>query len=121
VDQVVRGRLVGDHVGPHAAPDQLGQDLAALPTEPIERALPSRSARGSRERVVEVARLLVEVRVDSRIAMRDGWHSIASIDAPAIVAASGCAPPMPPSPACRTQRPRRSRRSAGGPPRRNVS
>ncbi len=36
-----------------------------------------------------------------RIAMRDGWHSIASIDAPAIVAASGCAPPMPPRPAVR--------------------
>ena len=33
--------------------------------------------------------------------MRLCWHSIASIDAPAIVAASGCAPPMPPSPAVR--------------------
>ena len=31
--------------------------------------------------------------------MRLCWHSIASIEAPAIVAASGCAPPMPPRPA----------------------
>ena len=37
--------------------------------------------------------------------MRLGWHSTASIDAPAIVAASGCAPPMPPSPAVRIQLP----------------
>ena len=40
--------------------------------------------------------------------MRLGWHSTASIDAPAMVAASGCAPPMPPSPAVRIQRPERS-------------
>ncbi len=38
--------------------------------------------------------------------MRDGWHSIASIDAPAMVAASGCAPPMPPRPAVRIHLPR---------------
>ena len=40
--------------------------------------------------------------------MRLGWHSTASIEAPAMVAASGCAPPMPPSPAVRIQRPARS-------------
>src|SRR5262249_50068966 len=28
--------------------------------------------------------------------MREGWHSIARSEAPAMVAASGCAPPMPP-------------------------
>ena len=38
--------------------------------------------------------------------MRDSSHSTASIEKPAIVAASGCAPPMPPSPAVRIQRPR---------------
>ena len=37
--------------------------------------------------------------------MRDCWHSIVSDDAPAKVAASGCAPPMPPRPAVRIQRP----------------
>ncbi len=37
--------------------------------------------------------------------MRLGWHSTARQDAPAIVAASGCAPPMPPRPAVRIQLP----------------
>ena len=37
--------------------------------------------------------------------MRDCWHSMFSDDAPAKVAASGCAPPMPPRPAVRIQRP----------------
>ena len=37
--------------------------------------------------------------------MRLGWHSTASREAPAKVAASGCAPPMPPRPAVRIQRP----------------
>ena len=38
--------------------------------------------------------------------MRSDRHSMASIEAPAIVAASGCAPPMPPRPAVRIQLPR---------------
>ena len=37
--------------------------------------------------------------------MRDCWHSMFSDTAPASVAASGCAPPMPPRPAVRIQRP----------------
>ena len=37
--------------------------------------------------------------------MRLCWHSMFSEQAPAIVAASGCAPPMPPRPAVRIQRP----------------
>ena len=40
--------------------------------------------------------------------MLDGRHSTASSEAPAIDAASGCAPPMPPRPAVRIHRPRRS-------------
>jgi hypothetical protein len=62
VDQIVRGRLVGDHVGAHAAPDQLGKDLRRVADEP-DRARLARFAGGAnaRERVVEVARLLVEV------------------------------------------------------------
>ena len=39
--------------------------------------------------------------------MRLGWHSTASMEAPAIVAASGCAPPMPPRPAVRIHLPAR--------------
>ena len=39
------------------------------------------------------------------MSMRVESHSIAIIEAPAIVAASGCAPPMPPSPAVTIQRP----------------
>ena len=41
------------------------------------------------------------------IVILKGASTIASIDAPAIVAASGCAPPMPPRPAVNTQRPAR--------------
>ena len=37
--------------------------------------------------------------------MRSAWHSIASMESPAIVAASGCAPPMPPRPAVRIHLP----------------
>ncbi len=40
--------------------------------------------------------------------MRVGSHSIASIEAPAMVAASGCAPPMPPRPAVRIHLPDQS-------------
>ena len=43
--------------------------------------------------------------VRSRISIREGWHSTAMHEAPAIVAASGWAPPIPPSPAVRIQRP----------------
>ena len=48
-------------------------------------------------------------RRDSRCAAASrcgmAWHSTASSEAPAMVAASGCAPPMPPRPAVRIQRP----------------
>ncbi|CSC44740.1 Uncharacterised protein [Vibrio cholerae] len=37
--------------------------------------------------------------------MRDSSHSTAIIENPAIVAAKGCAPPMPPNPPVKTQRP----------------
>ena len=62
VDEVVRGRLVGHHVGTHAALHELGNDLGRV----AEEAYRTRLARGARatdahERVVEVAGLLVEV------------------------------------------------------------
>ncbi|CAM3328184.1 hypothetical protein BUGL105410_29970 [Burkholderia gladioli] len=37
--------------------------------------------------------------------MRDSSHSTAIIEKPAMVAASGCAPPIPPRPPVRIQRP----------------
>jgi hypothetical protein len=40
-----------------------------------------------------------------RLSMRDSSTSNASMTAPCIVAASGCAPPIPPSPAVTTSRP----------------
>ena len=43
-----------------------------------------------------------------RMSMRDCWHSTTRHDAPAITAARGCAPPMPPSPDVSSQRPERS-------------
>src|SRR4029078_11993589 len=79
----------------------------------------------ARERVIEVGGLLVDVaraqaHVDHRLAALDvegkragrgrmsmlEWrHSMLSEQAPASVAASGCAPPMPPRPAVRIHLP----------------
>ena len=82
----------------------------ALASTPIETA----SSRGlRRERAVDRA---IEVRLASRpgsascsrFSMRSGSTSATSATAPFIVAASGCAPPMPPRPAVTTSRPARS-------------
>ncbi len=81
VDEVVRRGLVGDQVGPEAARlrplQQLGQQLGGV-AEQADRdgALGLRVARDARERVVEVARLLVEVlraqaKVDARLLALD--------------------------------------------------
>ena len=62
--EVVRGGLVGDEIGPHAAPHQLGQHLGRIAEQPDRhRAAGLRVARDALERVVEVACLLVEVAV----------------------------------------------------------
>ena len=106
VDEVVRRRLIGDHVGPHAAPDEFRQDLRRVAEQADGDRAPCRArVADDRERVVEIRRLAIEItgcepHLDARLC----WHSTASIDAPAIVAASGCAPPMPPSPAVSIQR-----------------
>ena len=80
---------------------------AALPSRPTESARPSRaasrtSATASSSESVERSRYPVS----SRRSIRDGSTSTQSIAAPAMVAASGCAPPIPPSPAVRIVRPR---------------
>jgi len=54
--------------------------------------------------IVERSRLHVEIAVLSRVSIAKA-APIASIEAPAMVAASGCAPPMPPRPAVNIQRP----------------
>ena len=107
VDEVVRGGLVGDHVGPQPPAwraTSSGSDLGGVAEQADRHRLRcARSAPATqRERVVEVARLLVEVaraqpHLDARLLALDRERSTA----PAIVAASGCAPPMPPSPAVR--------------------
>ena len=87
---------------------QLGQHSrrrcrAGRPRSPASRPL---GVGDQRERFVErvgAARRDSASRGASRCA--SGRHSIASIEAPAIVAASGCAPPMPPRPAVRIHLP----------------
>ena len=62
VDQVVRAGLVGDEVGPDAAPHELGQDLGGVAEQADRTRLLRRGAgRHARQRVVEAARLFVEV------------------------------------------------------------
>ena len=111
VDEVVRGGLVGDEVGPDAAGlralTSSGRTSAALPSRPIDTACSRAcSARDPRERLVEVA---APARRGSACAgacrcatAGTRWRATT---APASVAASGCAPPMPPRPAVRIQRP----------------
>ena len=110
VERIVRAGLVGDHVRPDAALQELREDLGGV----AEQADGERPCRPSsrllehRQRLVERGRLGVEIAgLQTLISMRDGSHSTASIEAPAMVAASGCAPPMPPRPPVRTQRPLR--------------
>ena len=111
VDEVVRRGLVGDEVGPDAAAsraDELGQDFGGVAEQADRhRLLLARVALDARQRVVEVVRLLVEVaraqaEVDARLLAFDVQRARRRRS----VAASGCAPPMPPRPAVRIQRAR---------------
>ena len=81
--------------------DELRQDLGGVADEADrERAAArARAPRSARERVVEIARLLVEVaRLEARARCASGRPRRRGTTPPFIVAASGCAPPMPPSP-----------------------
>ena len=62
VDEIVRRGLVGHHVGPDAAPDELGQDVGGVAEQSHRhgRPLGARIA-DERERVVEILRLPVEI------------------------------------------------------------
>ena len=62
VDEVVRRRLIGDHVGPHSAPDELRQDLRRVAEEADGHRAPGRArVADDRERVVEILRLAIEI------------------------------------------------------------
>ena len=96
----MRARLVGDDVGREPAREQLGQDLGGVADEPdrdrlagaarlvAPTAAPRRGRRVSRSRY----------RVSRRRSMRAGSTSTHRATPPFIVTASGCAPPIPPSP-----------------------
>ena len=109
VDRIVRRGLVRHHVGAHAAPHQLGEDVRGVAEQADrERLLLRAGALDHRQRLVQRLGLRVEIpRAAAASRCGSGAHSTASIEAPAITAASGCAPPMPPSPAVRIHRPAR--------------
>jgi hypothetical protein len=106
VDRVMRRGLVGDDVRVHAALYQLRKHVCRV-AEQADRLRLARlgPAVDHLQRLVERGRLLVEVAGAQRKSMRVSSHSTARQQAPAMTAASGCAPPMPPSPAVRIQRP----------------
>ena len=104
----MRARLVGEHVRRDAAPHELGQHVGGVADEADrQRAARARCASAiQRERLVEArASCGRSSRVARRLSMRDSSTSTPRNAAPCIVAASGCAPPMPPSPAVSTKRP----------------
>ena len=58
----MRRGLIGDDVGPHAAPHQLGEDLGGIAEQADRHRLPlSRGALDDRQRLVEAAGLQVEI------------------------------------------------------------
>ncbi len=62
VDRIVRRGLVGDGVGPHAAPHQLGEDVDGVAQQPDRhRLLRPVGLLDHRQRLVEAAGLLVEI------------------------------------------------------------
>ena len=109
VDRIVRRGLVGDArpAARRAAPVRARprRHCRAAPTETAFFSLPARV--DDRQRLVEILRLHVEIAGAQAHLDALGWHSTARHEAPAMVAASGCAPPMPPRPAVRIQRPAR--------------
>ena len=105
VDEVVRAGLVGHHVRPRIAArasDELRQQLGGVAEQRRPRSARSASRATMRQRLVDVGRLVVEIagaqaQVDARLLALDDDAATR----PASMAASGCAPPMPPSPAVR--------------------
>ena len=84
-----------------------GRISAALPSRPIDTGfLARRVLRDQRQRVVDVRRLLVEIaRAQAEVDAATAGTRCRATTAPASVAASGCAPPMPPRPAVRIHLP----------------
>ena len=108
VERVVRARLVGHDVDRRRrAATSSGSTSAALPSRPIDSARPSacapRRAAPARRRASRRARPGSRSRSGARCACRS--TSTHSAQPSFIVTASGCAPPIPPSPAVTTSRP----------------
>ena len=117
VERVVGRGLVGQHVGHDAAPHQFGHDLGGVADQADRQRLPLRASRRAPGAAPRRGRGTCGrgSRLCRRRSMRAGSTSTPRKAAPFMVAASGCAPPMPPRPAVTTSRPGQAcRRSAGG-------
>lgn len=98
--------LVGDQIRTHAARHQFRQNIRRVAAQGNRHGFAfSGVLFDARQRVIEVVGLFINIagtqtEIDAALlALNVQEH------APASVAASGCAPPMPPSPAVSTQRP----------------
>ena len=101
IDEIMRGRLIGDHVGDDAAREQRLEDVGGIAIE-ADRGRAARlacAASTMRDGCVKIIRALIQKAAGHALLRcdpdRSSTHRIA---APAIRPASGCAPPMPPSP-----------------------
>jgi hypothetical protein len=103
----VRAGLVGDDVDLLAAGQQLGQHLGGV-GDHADRQRPSGGGCGAHpaQAVLDGVGDLVEVAGLDPPLHPDGSTSRHSAVPPFMVTASGCAPPIPPSPAVRTTLPR---------------
>ncbi len=108
--RIVRRGLVGDEVEGDSPGNQLREDVGRIAEQPDrERPTCSDAAAGSRAIASSSSSACSSrYRVSSRRSSERWSTSTQRQAAPAIVAASGCAPPMPPSPAVSTVRPARS-------------
>ena len=102
VDEIVRACLVGDQVGPRAAPHQFRQNFGGVAEQAHRHRRPAgaQASRRARARRRGPWPVVADIVLRSRSAIRL-WMALdrRAKTRPAIVAASGCAPPMPPSPA----------------------
>jgi len=107
VQRVVRRGLVGHGRREKAATHELGQHIGAIADETDRQRCPtSLGFVAPRQRVVHARCRSVDVARITRRWTRAGSTSTARQIPSFIVAASGCAPPMPPKPPVRTIRPR---------------
>ena len=103
VDGIMGGGLVGDDVRPDASPHQFRKDLRGIAEQAYRYwLLFAAGLLDDRQRLLQRGRLAVEVAgAQPHLDARGLAFDDQAADAPAITAASGCAPPMPPRPAVR--------------------